>query len=95
MRDRDTKYTAVFDAVFQTEEAEVLLSTPRAPRMNAHCERVIDTVRREALDHSLILTEARATRILAEFTRRYHTHRPHRARHQRPPEATEPPRTTN
>ncbi|WP_405476506.1 integrase core domain-containing protein [Streptomyces sp. NBC_00009] len=90
LRDRDAKYTAAFDAVFAAEEAEVLLSAPQAPRMNAHCERVIGTIRREALDHVLILNEAHATRVLAEFARHYNTHRPHRARHQRPPEATEP-----
>jgi transposase len=35
LRDRDTKYTEAFDAVFQSEDVDVLLSAPRAPRMNA------------------------------------------------------------
>jgi putative transposase len=43
LRDRDSKYTASFDAVFATEEMKVLLSAPQAPRMNAHCERAIGT----------------------------------------------------
>ena len=62
LRDRDTKYTASFDAVFEAEEMDVLLSAPRAPRMNAHCERVIGTVRREVLDHVLVLNDAHARR---------------------------------
>jgi putative transposase len=57
LRDRDTKDTGSFDAVFQAEDMDILLGAPRAPRMNAHCERVIRTIRSEALDHILILTE--------------------------------------
>ncbi|WP_202970512.1 hypothetical protein [Saccharothrix sp. ALI-22-I] len=55
LRDRDGKYGRTFDTVFQAEELHVITSAPRAPRMNAHCERVIGTVRREVLDHILIL----------------------------------------
>ncbi|WP_331721231.1 integrase core domain-containing protein [Streptomyces sp. NBC_00212] len=93
LRDRDTKYTAPFDAVFEAEGIDVLLSAPRAPRMNAHCERVIGTIRREALDHVLILNEAHADRILSEYQDHYNGHRPHRARDQRPPNALEHPAT--
>ncbi|MFE5113790.1 hypothetical protein [Streptomyces sp. NPDC056663] len=45
LRDRDSKYTDAFDAVFEAEDTEVLFSAPRPPRMNAHCERVIGTIR--------------------------------------------------
>jgi putative transposase len=89
LRNRDAKYTESFDAVFEAEGAEVLLSAPRVPRMNAHYERVIGTIRREALDHVLILNEAHASRVLAEFELHYNSHRPRRARHQLPPQATE------
>jgi hypothetical protein len=58
--DRDAKYEQSFDAVFEAEDMPVLLSAPRAPRMNARCERVIGTVRREALDHVLPMNEAHA-----------------------------------
>ncbi|WP_406514895.1 transposase [Streptomyces sp. NBC_00873] len=63
--DRDGKYGQSFDAVFQAEETEILKSAPRAPRMNAHCERVIGSIRREALDHVLIMNEAHARQVLA------------------------------
>ncbi|MFI9780158.1 hypothetical protein ACIHCV_36615 [Streptomyces sp. NPDC051956] len=46
LRNRDGKYGPAFDAV-HAEDMDVLLSAPRAPRMNAHCERVIGTIRRE------------------------------------------------
>lgn len=91
LRDRDSKYTDAFDAVFEAEDTEVLLSAPRAPRMNAHCERVIGTIRREALDHILIMNEAHARQVLAEYQEHYNCHRPHRSRDQRPPEAPEQP----
>ncbi|MGW2939829.1 hypothetical protein ACWDA7_51185, partial [Streptomyces sp. NPDC001156] len=40
LRDRDGKYGEAFDAVFEAEELNVIKSAPRAPWMNAHCERV-------------------------------------------------------
>ncbi|MGW7541542.1 integrase core domain-containing protein [Streptomyces sp. NPDC054770] len=95
LRDRDSEYTGSFDAVFAAEEMEVLLSTPQAPRMNAHCERVIGTIRREALDHVLIMNEGHARQILAEYQHHYNRHRPHRARDQRPPEAQDQPAAGN
>jgi hypothetical protein len=47
IRDRDTKYTASFDAVFAADDIQVVRAAPRVPRMNAHCERVIGTLRHE------------------------------------------------
>lgn len=55
IRDRDGKYNQTFDAVFQADDLRIIKSAPQAPRMNAHCERVIGTIRRELLDHTLIL----------------------------------------
>ncbi|QMU80515.1 transposase family protein [Streptacidiphilus sp. PB12-B1b] len=89
LRDRDTKYTTSFDAVFTAENTEILLTAPRAPKMNAHCERVIGTIRREALDHILIMNASHATKVLAEFADHYNRHRPHRSRGQLPPDASQ------
>lgn len=61
--------------------------------MNAHCERTIGTIRRETLDHVLILNEAHAGRVLAAYQRHYKEHRPHQARNQLPPGAREQPAT--
>jgi putative transposase len=95
LRDRDAKYGHSFDAVFEAQDMDVLLSASRAPRMNAHCERVIGTVRREALDHLLLMNEAHARQVLADFERHYNGHRPHRARDQRPPHASGQPTTVH
>ena len=86
LRDRDTKYTASFDAVFTAEDTHILLSAPHAPKMNAHRERVIGTIRRETLDHVLIMATPHATKVLAEFADHYNQHRPHRPRGQLPPD---------
>jgi hypothetical protein len=91
LRDRDTKYTDAFDAVFTAEDTQVLLSAPRAPHMNAHCERAIDTIRREAPDHVPILGESHGRKVLTDHQDHYNGHRPHRSRQQLPPSATEQP----
>ncbi len=67
LRDRDSKYTEAFDAVFAAEGIEPLKTAPRSPRMNAHCERVTGTLRREFLDHLLILNEAHARCVLDAY----------------------------
>ncbi|MFJ5725627.1 integrase core domain-containing protein [Streptomyces sp. NPDC093149] len=95
LRDRDSKYIDSFDGVFEAEEMEILKSAPRAPRMNAHCERVIGSIRREALDHVLIMNEAHARHVLAAYERHYNEHRPHRARKQLPPGADQQPITVH
>ncbi|WP_089926787.1 integrase core domain-containing protein [Lentzea albida] len=89
LRDRDGKYGDAFDAVFEAEELRVIATAPRAPRMNAHCERVIGSIRREVLDHVLIMGESHARRVLAAYQTHYNEHRPHQARDQLPPDAHE------
>jgi putative transposase len=59
--------------------------------MNAHCERIIGTIRHEILDHVLITGEAHARQVLAAYEIHYNKHRPHQARGQLPPEAQEQP----
>jgi hypothetical protein len=56
--DSDTTFTASFDAVFAADAVRVIRTPVRAPRVNAICERVIGTIRRECLDQMLILGPA-------------------------------------
>ena len=84
LRDRDTKFTAAFDAVFVAEGLRVLRTPVRAPRANAYAERW-GTVRREALDRMLILGCRQLRAVLAEYADHYNGHRPHRALGQAPP----------
>jgi putative transposase len=85
IRDRDTKFTAAFDAVFAAEGIEVLRTPVRAPQANAYAERWIGTVRREVLDRMLIFGCRQLQSVLAEYADHYNGHRPHRALGQVPP----------
>ncbi len=91
IRDRDTKYPRAFDAVFQADDVEILLSPPRVPRANAICERVVGTLRREILDRILIYNEAHAAEVLTEYIQHYNGYRLHQSRRQLPPDSAEPP----
>ena len=85
LRDRDTKFTAAFDAVFAAEGIRVLRTPVRAPRANAYAERWVGTVRREVLDRMLIVGCRQLRSVLAEYVDHYNGHRPHRALGQAPP----------
>jgi transposase InsO family protein len=54
IRDRDSKFTAAFDAVFTGADIRIIRTPVRAPRANAIAERFVGTLRRECLDHLLI-----------------------------------------
>jgi hypothetical protein len=77
IRDRGSNFTRSFDAVFEATGARILRTAVQAPRMNAICERLVGTVRRELLDRVLILGEAHLRAVLTEYQAHYNTARPH------------------
>jgi putative transposase len=85
IRDRDGKFTALFDEVFRAEGIRIVLTAPQAPRMNAIMERWVGSVRRELLDRILIVNAAHLRKVLIEYEDHFNTHRPHRALNQASP----------
>jgi putative transposase len=93
IRDRDSKFTAAFDAVFVGADMRIIRTPIRAPRANAIAERFIGTLRRECLDHLLIAGPRHLDVVLREYVQHFNAHRPHRSLDQRPPAGGTQPRS--
>ena len=85
IRDRDSKYTAIFNAIFETEAIEVIKTPVRAPKANAFAERWIRTVRDECLDRLIVLDQRHLHDVLTQYIRYYNCARPHQGIEQRTP----------
>jgi len=79
IHDRDAKFVDEFDHVLRGEGARVALTPYRCPRANAHCERMIKTLRHEALDWLLIFGERHLQLVLRQYIDHYNQQRPHLA----------------
>ena len=75
IRDRDSKFTAAFDAVFAGADIRIIRTPVRAPRANAIAERWIGTLRRECLDH-LLITGPRHLAVVLQRVHRALQHPP-------------------
>jgi len=91
IRDRDSKYTRSFDAVFAADGNEAILTPVRAPRANAFAERWVRTVRRECLDWTLVLGRRHLEGVLREYVAHYNAKRPHRGIDLRAPDSLQNP----
>ncbi len=85
IRDNDDKFGAEFDRVAETRGIRVLRTPVRAPKANATCERYLGSVRRECLDHVIVLGEKHMLRVLKEHVTHFNTARPHQGIGQRVP----------
>ena len=77
VRDRDSKLTAAFNAVFASIGIRILPIAPQAPKMNAYAERFVRTARAECTDRMLIAGEQHLRAILSEYIGHYNTGRSH------------------
>jgi len=79
IRDRDSKFSAPFDNVFETEGFNVLKTPYQSPRANSFAERWVKTARNECLDHLLIFGRRHLSHVMTVFTGHYNMNRPHRS----------------
>ena len=86
LRDRDRIFGADFVEQVKAMGIEQVLSAPRSPWQRAYVERVIGTLRRECLDHVIVLNERCLYRHLQNFVNYYHRSRTHLALEKDSPE---------
>jgi transposase InsO family protein len=77
LHDRDTKFTAAFDALLKDSGVEPLLLPPRSPNLNAYCERFIRSIKEEALGHMVMLGEPALSYVIHQYLAHYHAERNH------------------
>jgi putative transposase len=79
LRDRDRAYGASFRQRVRHMGIEEVMIAPRSPWQNPYVERLIGSVRRDCLDHVIVLHERHLRRLLTEYLHYYHHWRTHQA----------------
>src|SRR5216117_1166170 len=77
LRDRDQVYGEQFRYRVKGMRIEEVLTAPHSPWQNPFAERLIGSVRRECLDHVVVLGERHLRRILTAYLAYYHRARTH------------------
>jgi len=77
IRDRDSTYGPKVHDTLDILDIEQIVTAPRSPWQNGYCERVIGTIRRECLDHVIVLNEKHLRQVLKEYLAYYHESRTH------------------
>lgn len=77
LHDSDTKFTEQFRGILKVEGLRPHKLHPLSPNLNAYCERFIQTIQQECLDHFVVVGESQLNYIVGEFLRYYHEERPH------------------
>jgi len=77
IRDRDQVYGERFSRQAKTLDIGEVVIAPRSPWQNAYAERVIGSIRRECLDHVVVIGERHLMRILSEYVDYYNRTRTH------------------
>ena len=75
--DNDKRYGTLVERVAQASDIEVIHTPYEAPRANAICERFVGSLRRECLDHMLVIGELQLIRVLKGYISYFNPARPH------------------
>ncbi len=79
LRDRDAIYGNHFRKRVRSLGMKERPTAPRSPWQNPYAERVIGSIRRECLDHAVVLNDRHLKRLLRNYFAYYHQWRPHRS----------------
>jgi transposase InsO family protein len=79
LRDRDAVYGHVFRCRVAGMGITELITSPSSPWQNPYAERLVGSIRRECLDHVIVLGERHLRRLLTAYLTYYHAARTHLA----------------
>jgi len=85
MHDRDTKFTAEFDKIMKSSGCGIKKTPIRSPNLQAHVERVVQTLKHEVLNEFVVVSEKHLNHICREAQVWYNNERGHSARENLPP----------
>jgi putative transposase len=77
IRDRDTKFTAQFCSILESDGIEFRPIPPLSPNLNPFAEAWVQRTKHEVLNHFIVFGEAHVRTILSDWLTYYHGHRPH------------------
>src|SRR5438132_3666725 len=77
LMDRDTKFTAEFQAILKSADMRSVVLPPQSPNCNAHVERFFRSLKEEALARIILFGEAALRNTVEQFLIHYHTERAH------------------
>jgi transposase InsO family protein len=86
IRDRDAIYGEEFRRRIQSLGIKEIITAPQSPWQNAFAERLIGSIRRECLDHIVVLNQRHLRKILSNYLAYYHRSRTHLALEKDAPE---------
>jgi len=79
IRDNDSIFSGEFSARIESLGVEEVKTAFRSPWQNAYCERLIGSIRRECLDHIIVLNKQHLRRVLRGYVDYYHSSRTHQS----------------
>lgn len=86
LRDRDGIYGEAVRRRIKSMDIEEVVTAPQSPWQNPYVEHVIGSIRRDCLDHVIVINARHLKRILRDYLRYYHSSRTHLSLNKDPPE---------
>ena len=91
IRDRDTKFTAMFDEILESDGVKIKVLLNQSPNLNARCEQVIQSIKQECLNNFLVFGERHLNDLVSEYIRYDNENRAHSSKDYLPPSCADPP----